>query len=339
MTSPCVGRLSAQSFALVVLLAACAPSPATPTRGGMLEARLTSIAEAAQGSVSVTVLDLRTGERASLHGQTARPMMSVFKLPIAVAALVDVDQGVLRLDQAIPITASELRHGGPIAEAWTRGEKAPSVETMLTRMLQDSDNTAGDKLLALLGGGASVTARLHNLGLDGITIRGPEIARDAALACVGAPAPDGGWTMDEIAACPAPGAAALATAVRSEIESPPDSATTDAIVELLARLDQATILNGDSRKWLLSKLADTHTGAARIRGGLPADARVAHKTGTGQTVQGVTIAMGDVGIVTLPNGEPFAIAILMTGARASIETQEAVMARMAKASWDTFAGK
>jgi hypothetical protein len=66
---------------------------------------------------------------------------------------------------------------------------------------------------------------------------------------------------------------------------------------------------------------------------------VAHKTGTGQTVQGVTIAMGDVGIVTLPDGEPFAIAVLMAGARASIETQEAVIARMAKASWDTFAGK
>ncbi len=305
----------------------------------MLEAQLASIAAAARGAVSVTVLDLRTGERASLYGQTPRPMMSVFKLPIAVAALVDVDQGLLRLDQAIPITASELRHGGPIAEAWARGAKAPSVETMLTRMLQDSDTTAGDKLLALLGGGASVTARLHNLGVDGITIRGPEIARDAALACVGAPAPDGGWTMDEIAACPPPGSAALAAAVRSEIESPTDSATTDAIVELLVRLDQATILNGDSRKWLLSRLGGTRTGAARLRAGLPADAHLAHKTGTGQTVQGVTIAMGDVGIVTLPNGEPFAIAVLMAGTRASIETQEAVIARMAKASWDAFAGK
>src|SRR5580698_2460648 len=129
MTSPYFGRLSVLSFAMIVLVAACAPAPATPTRGGLLEAQLTSIAEAAQGAVSVTVLNLRTGERASLHGQTPRPMMSVFKLPIAVAALVDVDQGLLRLDQAVPISASELRQGGPIAEAWKRGETAPSVES------------------------------------------------------------------------------------------------------------------------------------------------------------------------------------------------------------------
>jgi beta-lactamase class A len=305
----------------------------------MLEAQLEGIATAAQGAVSVTILNLRTGERASLHGQTPRPMMSVVKLPIAVAALVDVDQGVLRLDQAVPITASELRRGGPIAEAWKRGETAPSVESMLTHMLQESDNTAGDKLVTLLGGGASITARLRKLGLDGITIRGPEIARDAALECVGAPPPDGGWTMDELAACTRPDAAALAAAVRSEVEAPPDSATTDAIVELLGRLDQATILNGDSRTWLLSKLASTRTGPARLRGGLPPDARVAHKTGTGQIALGVTIAMGDVGIVTLPNGAPFAIAVLMAGSRASVETQEAVIARMARASWDAFVGK
>jgi beta-lactamase class A len=305
----------------------------------MLEAQLGSIAADAQGAVSVTVLNLRTGERASLKGQTPRPMMSVFKLPIAVAALTDVDQGLLRLDQAVPISASELRQGGPIAEAWKRGETAPSVESMLTHMLQESDNTAGDKLVSLLGGGASITARLRKLGLDGITIVGPEIAREAALVCVDAPAPDGGWTMDELAACTTPDAAALGAAVRREVESPPDNATTDAIVELLARLDQATILNGDSRKWLLSKLASTRTGAGRLRGGLPPDTRVAHKTGTGQTVQGVTIAMGDVGIVTPPNGDPFAIAVLMAGSRASVETQEAVIAHMARASWDTFLGK
>lgn len=329
--------ISAAASAVIVV--ACGAAPVAPAGGGALEAQLANIAAAASGTVSVTVLDLRSGERASVGGQTPRPMMSVFKLPVAVATLIDVDRGVLRLDQTVPITASELRRDGPIAEAWKRGDKAPSVRSMVIKMLQDSDNTAGDKLVALLGGGANVTARLRSLGLEGITIRGPEIARDAALACVDEPPPDGGWTLDEIAACSAPNAAALATAVRREVESPPDSATTDGIVELLARLDQATILTGDSRTWLLSTLAGTRTGPARLRGRLPSDARVAHKTGTGQTVQGVTIAMGDVGIITPLHGDSFAIAVLMAGSRESVEAQESLIARMARASWNAFVTK
>jgi beta-lactamase class A len=297
------------------------------------------LASSLDGSVSITVLDLHTGERASVHGQAPRPMMSVFKLPLAVAALADVDRGVLRLDQEVPLDRTELRANGPIADAWKRGLQAPTLQTMLVAMLQDSDNTAGDKVVSLLGGGARVTARLRDSGLEGITIHGPEIEREAAVACVGEHAPDEGWTLDEIAACPAPGAEALAAAIRKEVESPPDNATTDAVVDLLARLEQETILTGDSRKWLLATLAGTRTGPARLRGRLPANARVAHKTGTGPTAQGVTIAMGDVGIVTPPDGDPYAIAVLIAGSKASIDAQEALIARAARATWEAFVGR
>jgi beta-lactamase class A len=266
-------------------------------------------------------------------------MMSVFKLPLAVAALADVDAGKLRLDQRVRIAASELRERGPIVDAWKQGERQPSVELLLKSMLEESDDTAGDKLVTLLGGGAKITARLREIGLEGITIRGPEIAHDAALACVGEPVPDGGWTLEEIAACSTPAPAALAAAVRSEVEAPSDNATTDAIVDLLARLNDASILTGDSRTWLLATLARARTGPARLRGRLPPDARVAHKTGTGATVQGVTIAMGDVGIVTAPGGDAFAIAVLIAGSRASEQAQEAVIARMARAAWDAFVRK
>jgi beta-lactamase class A len=322
-----------------IVVAACAPAPAAPSSGAVLERQLAGVAAASDGAVSVTVVNLHTGERASVGGQAPRPMMSVFKLPLAVAVLADVDRGSLRLDQRIPISVSELREHGPIAEAWKHGDKEPSLELMLKSMLEDSDNTAGDKLVTLLGGGAKITAHLHQLGLEGITIHGPEIARDAALACVGEPAPDGGWTLNEIAACKTPTAAALAAAVRSEVEAPPDNATTDAIVDLLGRLADSSILTGDSRTWLLSTLARAHTGPARLRGRLPPDARVAHKTGTGPTAQGVTVALGDVGIVTAPGGDAFAIAVLMAGSKASLETQEAVIARMARASWDAFVRK
>jgi beta-lactamase class A len=322
---------------VVGLLAACSPPPKAPNRSGALEAELARIAASAGGAVSVTALNLRTGERAAVGGQVPRPMMSIFKLPLAVAALVDVDSGSLRLDQQLPLVESELRAGGPIADAWKKGEREPTVDSMLVHMLRESDSTAGDKMVAVLGGGARVTARLRSQGLDGITITGPEIARDAALDCVGEPVPDEGWTPDEIAACSPPSAAALAAAVQKEVAAPPDSATTDAMVDLLAQLDAGTILTTTSRRWLLSTLAETPTGPARIRGLLPPGAAVAHKTGTGRTLGGARIAIGDVGIVSPPGGDRFAIAVMIAGSRASLDADEGTIARLAKAAWDAFA--
>ena len=97
--------------------------------------------------------------------------------------------------------------------------------------------------------------------------------------------------------------------------------------------------NPGTKEKPFATLARARTGPARLRGRLPPDARVAHKTGTGATVQGVTIAMGDVGIVTAPGGDAFAIAVLIAGSRASEQAQEAVIARMARAAWDAFVRK
>jgi beta-lactamase class A len=74
----------------------------------------------------------------------------------------------------------------------------------------------------------------------------------------------------------------------------------------------------------------------RLKGMLPAGTPVAHKTGTGGTRDGVTSATNDVGIITLPNGKHIAIAVFVGDSRADEETREAVIARMAKAAWDTW---
>jgi beta-lactamase class A len=74
----------------------------------------------------------------------------------------------------------------------------------------------------------------------------------------------------------------------------------------------------------------------RLKGMLPAGTPVAHKTGTGGTRDGVTSATNDVGIITLPNGKHIAIAAFVGDSRADEKTREAVIARAAKAAWDTW---
>jgi beta-lactamase class A len=319
---------------IATLLSLAAAPPPAPSR---LRDALAAIAAESDGRVAVTVRHLRTGEGASLRGDRPQPPMSVFKLPLAVAAFADIEAGRLRLAQRVPIVEAELRDVSPIADAWRAGDRAPTLESMLARMLEDSDNTAGDKLVTMLGGGAAVTARLRKLGITGITVAGQELARDAALLCVGRPEPPGGWTLAAVRACPPPDARAQAAVLRRELDTPADSETTDAVVDLLARLDHGAVLSAPSRAWLLSAMAATTTGKARLRAGLPEGTHVEHRTGTSQEIQGIRLAVNDAGIVRLPGGDRFAVAVFISGSRAPLPAQEAIIARLARAAWDAFA--
>jgi beta-lactamase class A len=306
-----------------------APSPDTA-----LQTALAKIAAESDGKVAVTVEHLGNGTRASVHGDVRLPMMSVFKLPLAIVALALVDDRSLRLDQAWTLEESELRTVSPIAEAWRAGTHTVTLETMIVRTLQDSDNTAGDKLVAVEGGGPAITARLRALGINGIDVAEQEIEIFARLWCPAAPRPSGGWTIPAIDACPKPTKEERLAAARHEIDASPNAATTDALVDMLATLDRAAIPS--HRAWLRDTLAGTKTGRARLKGLLPEGTRVEHKTGTGPDFDGLNIATNDVGVLTLPDGGRVAIAVLTAGSQAELATREKLIATLARAAWDHF---
>ncbi len=308
------------------------PPPAAPPASSLQQA-LTRLAAEADGVAAVTVLHLGTGERASVHGDQRLPMMSVFKLPLAVAALARVDEGAWKLDQSIEIAERELRPGvSPIADAWAKGDHTVTLETMLRLTIQASDNTGGDKLVAMLG---AVTPQLSKRGIVGVDCAEQEIEMFARVHCPAVPRPPSGWTFPAIDACPKPAPEVLRAAAQKEIDAPPNGATTDALVDMLARLEKG-VLKDASRAWLRDTLAGTKTGAARLRAGLPEGARLEHKTGTGETVDGMTIATNDVGVVTLPNGQRVAIAVLTAGSKRDAAKREALLAAMSRATWSHF---
>ncbi|GAC1548928.1 MAG: hypothetical protein NVS3B10_12430 [Polyangiales bacterium] len=334
-TSPDAAASSAPSTPSAPALAAATPSPPVDSP---LQQALAAIVAGSDGVVGVTVLHLRTGERASVHGGRRLPMMSVFKLPLAVVTLAAIDDGTWTMATRVPIAPSELRPTvSPLAEAWQKGERSPTLETMLRLVLQASDNTAGDKLVTWNGGGAKITARLRAMHASGIDVAEQELEIFARLGCAGTSPPAGGWSTGAIDACPKPTAEAERAAVQREIESSPNGATADGLVDLLAQLDRGTILSDASRRWLRATLLGTTTGPARLKGRLPDGTPVEHKTGTGDTVAGVTVAVNDVGIVQLPTGDRLAIAVLVAGAHGGASSGEGTIARLARASWDAFA--
>src|SRR5207253_8196592 len=91
-----------------------------------------------------------------------------------------------------------------------------------------------------------------------------------------------------------------------------------------------------SQSRVLKSMTEATPGPNRLKGLLPAGTIVAHKTGTSGTENGVTAATNDIGIITLPNGRHFAIAVFVSDSPVDEATREGVIAKIAKAVWDKW---
>jgi beta-lactamase class A len=227
-------------------------------------------------------------------------MQSVYKFPIAMAVLAQVDRGKLKLDQKIRVEASDVLQGSRILDEKSQGREF-SLAELLKYMVSESDNTASDVLLRQVGEPRIVTEYLRGLGVNNIVVANTEkeLGQD--------------------------------TAVQYR-----NYATPDAAVVLLRAFHEGKGLSKSSQALLLQLMTETTTGPKRIKGLLPDGTVVAHKTGTSSTVNGVTAATNDVGLVTLPNGRHMAIAVFVSDSGANDAVREEVIAKVAKAAWGAW---
>lgn len=105
---------------------------------------------------------------------------------------------------------------------------------------------------------------------------------------------------------------------------------------MLARAFRAELLSKTSTARLIEILKATTTGPKRLKGLLPAGTAVAHKTGTWGSVNGLTGATNDVGVIYLPKGA-LAIAVFIKGSTRSESLREQVIAQIARAAYDFWA--
>ncbi|MEG4595166.1 class A beta-lactamase [Microcoleus sp. F8_C2] len=265
-----------------------------------LRDRIEQISQAAIGRVGVKAAVLETGDTVTLNGNQQFPMQSVYKFPIAMTVLAQVDRGKLKLDRKIRVEASDVLQGSRILDDSSQGMEFTLAE-LLKYMVSESDGTSCDVLLKLVGEPRVVTEYLRGLGVNDIVVANTE---------------------KELA---------QGTAVKYR-----NYATPDAAVVLLRAFHEGKGLSKSSQALLLQLMTETTTGAKRIKGLLPDGTVVAHKTGTSSTVNGVTAATNDVGLVTLPNGQHMAIAVFVSDSGANDAVREEVIAKVAKAAWDEW---
>jgi len=328
-------------WALVMLLAwnSAAMAQTTTARPTLdpglklLEREMARLAKGAGGVVGVAAIHLETGRQVSLNGGERFPMASAFKIPIAVQLLRRVDAGDVKLDQLIDIKLSDLHPGsGTLADLFNKPGLALSVRNLMELMLLISDNSATDVCLRVAGGAEAVTARMRELGIEGINVNRSTARLIADWVGVTTLPPEEQWTPDGFDKAFAAVKPEEQKAAGKKFDADPrDTSTPVAMAALLERIYRKDLLKPESADLLLDIMRRCRTGGARLKGLLPEGTLVAHKTGT---IGGTT---NDVGIITLPDDAGHvAIAVLVKSSEKEMAARERAIAEIARAVHDFF---
>jgi beta-lactamase class A len=269
-----------------------------------LRPQLAEIAESISGDVGVAVRLIERGDTISYHGTHPFPMQSVYKFPLALQFMKDVDNGKITLEQKIPVTTTDYyQTHSPLMKEFPEGNADVTAGAVLKYMIEWSDNVACDILFKAVGGPRRVDLFINDQGIRDMALRNTEreMHADDQLQYQN-------WS------------------------------TPQAMLQLLTRFYQSDMLSEKSRAVLWDIMVNTKTGPKRIRGLLPTGTVVANRTGTGSMTKERRIsAVNDVGIIALPNGEHLAIVVFVSNTREGIPAAEEVIAKIAKAVYDHYA--
>ena len=254
-----------------------------------LAAALAGIEAASGGRLGVAVRDAQGTLRLGHRAEERFPLCSTFKLLATAALLARVDAGREDLDRRVRFAPQDLVAYSPVTQGRTGGAGMTLAELCEAAMTQ-SDNTAGNLILAAIGGPEAVTAYARTIGDAATRLDRTETALNEA----------------------APG-------------DPRDTTTPAAMAADLHGLVLGTRLSAPSRDRLAGWLLANRTGAAKLRAGVPADWRVGDKTGGGG--HGST---NDIAVLWPPGRPPLVACVYLTGTEAPFAERNAAIAAVGR---------
>lgn len=324
----------AAALCLAVPLAAPAASaqPAAEARS-KLEAAFANLARQTDGMVGVAVQRVGgNGPMTTLNAGTTFPMASTFKIAVAGAIFDRIEKGELKLDTMVTVDPAVIVRSAGIAEQAPHPGVALSVYNLLELMLTRSDNTATDVMVAQAGGPAAVTAWLRKVGITGQQVDA-DTARLLYRALDITPGP--GTFRENVERAfkedPSKRERDLKRIANAPFNADPrDASTPEAMARLLMAIQTGKALNPASTRTFIEIMERCVTGEKRLKGLLPIGTVVAHKTGTLMSIA------NDVGIVNLPDGGKFVIAVYVKGDTKGVETQDRTIAEIARTAYDYY---
>ena len=271
-----------------------------------LKQKIEQIVSSKKAVVGVAINGMNKNDTLSINGHKHFPMQSVFKFHIALKVLSEIDKGNYSLEQKIKIKKSELLPGlwSPIREKYPEGCTLTIAE-IIKYTVGLSDNVGCDVLLRLLGGPQVIEKHFLNLGFKDFAVKISEETMQ------------NNWDLQFL-----------------------NWTTPKETNKILAAFYENTngLLSKESYDFFWTTMKETQTGKNKLKGQLPKNTIVAHKTGwSGKHKEtGITAASNDVGIVYLPDGSHFYISIFVAESKEDFKTNEKIISDIAKAAWDYF---
>ncbi len=292
--------------------AQASPTTPLPAWAGLLQAELARVEARHTAGVGVYVRDLDTGVSVSHRADEFWYLASSVKVPVALAVLRAVERGDFTLDTTLRLRASDYVDGAGATNARPLGTPL-SVRYLLEQMIIYSDNTASDMLIGLIGLHAvnALVEQLAPHGIERITTLA-DVRRHAyghltaeAVHLTGHDFLVLKQQRNDAERLQALGrllrvptasfkVASVADAFEAYYAGGLNSGRLDAYAHLLQQFVEGQVLNAGHTAWLLRVMARVQTGTQRIKAGLPASARFAHKTGTQRA------RTCDSGLITVP---------------------------------------
>ena len=256
--------------------------------------RAIQVAESRLGArVGVAILDAGS-DRLWLHRADERfPMASTSKV-LACAAL--LKGGAQLMERPTTILEGELQSYSPVTK--TLVGKQVSASELCAVTMRTSDNTAVNEVLEILGGPQTVTSFVRSMG-DRVT----RLDRNEPSLNEGRPG------------------------------DPRDTTTPRAMADSLRELVLGSALDAKAREQLTEWLRNNEVGGPLLRAGIPADWRIADRTGAG--------GFGTRGVVAVmwpPGHAPVVAAMSMyvTETEASMDERNAAVSDIGKAIASEF---
>lgn len=225
------------------------------------------------------------------------PLLSVFKLHVAVTVLDKINREKLNLENKIKISSADIKENtySPLREKYGIKNLNLSLYELLYYMVAESDNNACDILIKWVGGIDSVERYIHKIGLPETEIK---VTED---------------TMNH-----------------DDMTQYQNRAPLYEILELLKQIDEKKLFSEELHRELLSIMQSTVTGANKIKGYLPQFVNVAHKTGSSSRLQdGKKIADNDVAIINKGN-KKYYLAVMVSDSYETDETNAEIIAKISQ---------
>lgn len=246
--------------------------------------------ERIRGRIGVTAIDFAGNKRVEYRAQERFLMCSTFKVLAVAAVLKRVDENKEKLYRFVPYCEGQLLEYAPVTRAHVK-EGGMKVEALCAAAISQSDNTAANLLLEIIGGPKGFTEFVRSLG-DEYT-RLDRMEPELNLATSG---------------------------------EERDTTTPGAMCKSLHHLLTSDVLSASSRSCIVAWMVGNETGAKMIRASIPANWGIGDKTG--RNGKG---AVNDIAFIRPSNSErPFFLAIYVDAADELSDGRDAVVAEAAK---------